>query len=64
MLQLIEDIPARTRIRAEILYKFGYLSRSMIDCSSRAQLISLVDAMYLALHSTCGMTDRKVNNNV
>ena len=64
MLQLIEDIPARTRIRAEILHKFGYLSQSMVDCSSRAQLISLVDAMHLAVHSTCGMKDRKVDNNV
>lgn len=64
MLQLIEDILARTRIRAEILYKFGYLSRSMVDCSSREQLISLVDAMHLVVNSTCRMTNRKVNNNV
>lgn len=64
MLQLIDDIPARTRIRAEILYKLGYLSQSMVDSSSRAQLISLVDAMHLVVNSTRGMTNRKVENNV
>ena len=64
MLQLIEDIPARTRIRAEILYKLGYLSQSIVDSSSRAQLISLVDAMHLVVNSTYGISNRKVNNDV
>lgn len=64
MLQLIEDIPARTHIRAEILHKLGYLSQSMVDSSSRAQLISLVNSMYLVVNSTCGMSNRKVNDNV
>ena len=64
MLQLIDDVPARTRIRAEILHKLGYLSQSMVDSSSRAQLISLVNSMYLVVNSTCGMSDRKVNDNV
>lgn len=59
MLKLIEDIPARTRIRAEILYKLGYLSQSMVDRSSREQLIALVNSMHLIVHTSCGVTHRK-----
>ena len=55
MLYLIEDIPARTRIRAEILYKLGYLSQQMIEMSSREELIALVDAMHFVVNSSCGV---------
>lgn len=64
MLYLIEDIPARTRIRAEILYKLGYLSQSMVDLSSREQLIALVDAMHLVAHTTYGMIELKETRHV
>lgn len=64
MIQLIEDVPARTRIRANILYQLGYLTQSMIDSSSREQLIALVNAMHLVVHSTCGMKDRKELSDV
>lgn len=64
MLNLVADIPARTRIRANILYQLGYLTQSMIDSSSREQLIALVNAMHLVVHTSCGMKDRKELSNV
>lgn len=58
MLYLIEDIPARTRTRAKILYDFGYLTQSTVDSLSTEELISLVDTLHLLVHSNYGMTDR------
>lgn len=58
MLYLTEDIPARTRIRAEILYNLGYLTQSMIDSLSRDQLISFVNTMRFAVNSEYGVKSR------
>ncbi len=59
MLYLGEDLPARTRIRAEILYRLGHMSQSIVNLSSRDQLIAMVDAIYLVVNSDYGMTNRK-----
>ena len=61
---MTEDIPARTRTRAEILFALGYLSQSIVDSSTRDQLISLVDAMHLNMHSSYGMSNRKETSHV
>lgn len=59
MINLSVKIPARTRIRAKILYDLGYLTQSTVDQLSIEQLISLVDTLHLIVNSNCGIKDRK-----